>query len=470
MCKKKTKKTKCHVNTHAYEKRKIDINAYVQAALQKLQMPQLPGLVKGVKGTWNKDHICENIAKGILRAKHQLTVNKDGTIRYDMTQLPCTHFKPKEIGTSVEKLRSLGYEKDINNKELQNEDQVLELKPQDIILPDCPQTPNELASDILIKICNFTDELLEKFYELPRYYYVKSREDLAGHLVIGLAPHTSCGTTCRIIGFSKSQGIYAHPYMHAAMRRNCDGDETCIMLALDAFLNFSRQYLPDRRGGRSMDAPLVLNTILVPGEVDTEAHGLDIATSYPIEFYLAAQEYKYPWEVKVEQVKHRLDTEGQYENFNYTHFVEDMNAGTVCSSYKTLPTMLEKLAGQLELATKIRAVDIEKVATLVIDKHFLRDIKGNLRNFTTQGFRCVACNAKYRRTPMLGMCTSCGGKLIFTVAEGTITKYLESALKLADIPKMPPYIKQTLDLLKRRIDSIFAKEATKQIALQGFMT
>jgi DNA polymerase II large subunit len=256
--------------------------------------------------------------------------------------------------------------------------------------------------------------------------------------------------------------------MHAAMRRNCDGDETCVILALDGFLNFSRQFLPDRRGGRSMDAPLVLTTLLVPEEVDTEAHGLDTARSYPLEFYQASLEYKYPWEAKVEQVKDRLRKESQYEGFGFTHSVSDMNSGVLCSAYKTLPTMLEKLGGQLELAAKIRAVKLEDVATLVIDKHFLRDIKGNLRGFTQQVFRCVACNAKYRRPPLLGACTSCKGKLVFTIAEGTIRKYLEAALKLASMDKMPLYIKQTLELLKLRIDSIFGKEATKQIELQSW--
>ncbi|HKZ49977.1 MAG TPA: DNA polymerase II large subunit, partial [Candidatus Nanoarchaeia archaeon] len=384
MCKRKTKKLKCHTDTLAYERRSIEPNYYIQSALGKLQMHDLPQLVKGVKGTWNKDHILENAAKVILRAKHKLTANKDGTIRFDAIQLPITHFKPFEIGASIEKLKSLGYSEDIHNKPLENENQILEIKPQDVLLPICPTSPDESAADIFIRTANFVDELLEKFYGLPKFYNVKAKEDLIGQLMIGLAPHTSCGITARVIGFSQAQAIYAHPYLHAAMRRNCDGDETCVMLALDAFLNFSRQFLPDRRGGRSMDAPLVLTTLLVPEEVDTEAHGLDTAFSYPLEFYLATQEYKYAWEVKVEQVKDRLRKESQYEGLGFTHDTTDMNAGVLCSAYKTLPTMFEKLAGQLELASKIRAVKVEDVATLVIDKHFLRDIKGNLRGFTTQ--------------------------------------------------------------------------------------
>jgi DNA polymerase II large subunit len=373
-----------------------------------------------------------------------------------------------EIGTSVEKLKQLGYETDISNNPLTNENQIVELRPQDVILPSSPKSPDETADVVLIRACHFIDDLLEQFYKLPRFYNVRTKHDLVGQLVIGLAPHTSCGVAARIVGFAETQGIYAHPFMHAAMRRNCDGDETCVLLMLDAFLNFSRNFLPDRRGGRNMDAPLVLLTILMPQEVDTEAHNVDTPFHYPLDLYVASQEAKFAWEVKVQQVKDRLGTELQYEKFGYTHPVSCMSEGVQCSAYKTIPTMLEKLAGQLDIAGKLRAVDMAKVAELVVDKHFLRDIKGNLRGFTTQTFRCITCNAKYRRTPLKGVCTSCGGRLVFTIAEGTIRKYLESAIKLANLPNMPVYMQQTLELLKRRIDSIFGKEATKQIELKSW--
>jgi DNA polymerase II large subunit len=57
---------------------------------------------------------------------------------------------------------------------------------------------------------------------------------------------------------------------------------------------------------------------------------------------------------------------------------------------------------------------------------------------------------------------------VFTISEGTIRKYLEAAIKLANLPNMPAYMQQTLEILKRRIDSIFGKEATKQIELKSW--
>jgi len=113
-----------------------------------------------------------------------------------------------------------------------------------------------------------------------------------GQLVVGLAPHTSAGIVGRIVGFTRSKVCYAHPFWHAGKRRNCDGDEDSIMLLMDALLNFSRKFLPDTRGGRTMDAPLVLTSKLNPEEVDDEAWKVDISDVYPLEFYEDSMLYK----------------------------------------------------------------------------------------------------------------------------------------------------------------------------------
>ena len=458
----------CGVFTRGYRKQRLDINRYYEAAIKSIGIYS-PHLVKGIRGSTNKDKVVEPLAKGILRASYNLAVNKDGTIRYDMTEMGLTHFKPKEIGTSVETLRELGYSLDINGAKLETDEQLIEILPQDVILPSCPETPDETADDAFIRICNFIDDELEKLYNLPRYYNAKTKDDLIGHIIVGLAPHTSAGIVGRIIGFSKTLGCFAHPYWHAAQRRNFDGDETCVILGLDAFLNFSRRYLPDRRGGRSMDAPLVLTTILVPEEVDTEVHGMDIVDKYPLELYTAASECKYPWEVKIKLVKDVLGKETQYEGMKFTHQASDLNMGVRVSAYKSIPTMVEKLEGQLELASKIRASDLDGVASLVIDRHFIRDIKGNLRKFTMQQVRCAKCNAKYRRPPLSGTCTSCKGKLLFTIAEGSVKKYLAATMKLSEIDGVSPYMQQSMKLLKERIESVFGKDTTKQIALSDWL-
>lgn len=460
VCKKKTRKTKCHKETIPYEKKRINIDHHIETSKKRLGIDTLPELIKGVRGTSNKNHTPENLAKGILRARNNVYVNKDGTIRFDMTELPMTHFKPKEVNLSLTKAKELGYDKDIHGKDLNDLNQVLELKPQDLVLP-------EKGGSTLFKVSKFIDEELKRFYKLNNFYNLKHPTDLIGHLLIGIAPHTSAGIVGRVVGFSKSHTILAHPYWHDAQRRDCDGEETSIILAMDAFLNFSREFLPAKRGG-TMDAPLVVSTILNPEEIDDEVYDVDTCWDYPLEFYKAAEEYKEPWSVKIEQIRNRVGKPQQYEGMGYTHKITDINEGVVSSSYKTIPTMIEKMEVQMELANKIRAVDSSGVAGLVIEGHFIRDIKGNLRKFTQQEFRCVKCNTKYRRPPLSGICTACGGKLIFTISEGTLKKYLEPSLKLANDENVPNYIKQTLELVKNRIETIFGKEKTKQIDLSKF--
>ncbi len=460
-----TEKTcKTHGETVGYQRQAIPIKTLFEHSLRKLGMKTYPELIKGVRGTSNVDHTPEHFAKGILRAKHHVHVNKDGTIRYDMTQLPMTHFKPREIGTSVAKLKSLGYDTDIKGKPLEKADQVLEIKPQDIVLPQCPDSPDEGAATVLIKAAQFVDDLLVSFYNLQPFYNVKTADDLVGTLLLCLAPHTSAAIVGRLIGFSKTQGFFAHPYLHAATRRDCDGDESSVSLLLDAFLNFSKRYLPASRGS-TMDAPLVLTSVIIPTEVDDMVFDLDRVGNYPLALYEAALEYKMPWDVPIQQLKKVLETPEQYEGMKYTHETSNFNNAALCSSYKTLPSMQEKLAGQMVLAEKIRAVDTTDVARLVIEKHFIRDTKGNLRKFSMQEFRCVHCNEKYRRPPLVGKCLKCKGKIVFTISEGSVIKYLEPTISLAKKYNVSDYLKQSIDLLQERIEGVFGKEKEKQTGL-----
>jgi len=449
--------------------RKIDINDYLKNAQKKLKLNELPPLIKGVRGTSNAEHIPENLVKGILRAIHNLNVNKDGTIRYDMTEMAMTHFKPKEIKTSINKLKELGYENDIYNNPLVSEDQILELRAQDVILPSNPDSPEEGADVVLYRVASFIDDLLEKYYGIQKFYNLKDKLDLVGHLVIGLSPHTCAGIVCRIIGFSKMQGMIAHPYLHSIMRRDCDGDEAGIMMLMDALLNFSRKLLSDHRGA-TQDEPLVLTSHLLPTEVDDQIYNMGVVWEYPLEFYKACEEYKYPWDVKINVVQNNIENLHPYDGFGFTHSTNDINSGVLCSVYKLLPTMKEKVDGQMSLANKLRAVDENDVARLVIERHFIRDLKGNLRKFSMQQFRCVKCNDKFRRPPLMGKCTRCGGKLLFTISEGSVTKYLAHTLFLSSQYKLPPYSKQAIDLLKQRIDSVFGKDPEKQADLSAFFS
>ena len=453
---------RCGEETSAATRMQINVRKLYTKALESLGEHE-PEMVRGVMGMTSRDKTPEALEKGILRAKHSVNIFKDGTIRYDLTDLPLTAFRPDEIVTSIETLISLGYTKDVYDEPLIRRDQVVELKVQDVIL-------SVDGGEYLLKVAQFVDDLLVKFYGLNTYYNAKTPNDLIGTLMVGLAPHTSAGVLCRLIGYSTASAGFGHPFFHAAKRRNCDGDEDCVMLLMDALLNFSMSYLPKRRGGK-MDAPLVMTTRLNPAEVDKEAHNVDLSVSYPLEFYEATLNKASPkdLEAKIDLVSKRLGTEEQYQNFHFTHQTNDIAAGPKNSSYKTLETMIDKMDAQLQLARMIRAVDETDVAERVINSHFLPDIIGNLHAFSKQKVRCLKCDAKYRRPPLKGVCPKCGGKIILTVHEGSVRKYLEVSIKVAEEYGVKSYTKQRLQLLKIEIDSLFNNDKSKQMGLADFM-
>ena len=451
----------CKTDAVQYQRQPINFKELMDNACRSLGYP-VPKILRGVKGLTNQDKTPEIIEKGVLRAKYDLSVYKDGTIRFDATNAPLTHFTPAEIGVPVEKIRQLGYCYDIHGACLTDPNQVCELRVQDVVIP-------WRAGEYFIQIADFIDDLLTRVYKLPSYYNVKKPEDLVGHLILGLAPHTCACILGRIVGFTDRNVIYAHPIWHSAKRRDCDGDEDAIMLALDTLLNFSRVYLPAQIGG-IMDAPLLLIPFVNTKEVQRQAHDFDVDATYPLEFYQKTLEKAEARPVSsiMDVISHRLGTEAQFEGFNYTTPVTNINLGNANSSYKEFKSMIDKLNMQLELDEKIDAVDVRRVALKVLTTHFIRDIAGNLRAFSTQAFRCKSCNKKFRRLPLKGKCPFCGGKLTLTVYRGGIEKYLVVAQQLVDKYGLPKYYTQRMDLIKEEIASMFDNKKPKQASLSDF--
>lgn len=417
--------------------------------------------VKGVIGLISEDKLPEPLEKGILRAKNGVFTFKEGTIRHDSTDLPLTHFIPREIGVTVPKLIEMGYTHDCYGQEIVSDDQIIELKVQDIVVSDN-------CGDYLVGVANFVDDLLEKYYGMDRFYNVEDKYDLIGHLIAGLAPHTSAGVLGRIVGFTKALGCYAHPYFHSAKRRNCDSDEDSVLLLLDALINFSKSYLPSTRGG-SMDAPLVLSTRIDPEEIDDESHNLDIFERFPLGFYQKSQEPLKPADMLefVDNVEMHLGTDRQYHDLMFSHHTSNIHAGPKVCLYKRLGSMKEKVEAQIHLAELIRAVDQRGVVEGVLSSHFLPDIMGNSRAFSKQKVRCPKCGAKYRRMPLTGKC-KCGGDLILSVSKGSVVKYLEISQNLVNRYPVSHYLEQRLEIQEFGINSLFESDKSKQSSLDVF--
>ncbi|WP_115865581.1 DNA-directed DNA polymerase II large subunit [Halorussus litoreus] len=638
---------RCEVEATPVEWRTIDVNDRFRSALESVgERENAFDTLKGVKGLSSSYKTPESVEKGVLRAKHDVSAFKDGTIRYDMTDLPVTAVRPEELDVTAAHLRSLGYEEDIHGERLEHDDQLVELKVQDVVLSDG-------AAEHMLQTADFVDDLLEQYYGLDRFYEMDDREELVGELVFGMAPHTSAAVVGRVVGFTSAAVGYAHPYFHAAKRRNCfhpetkvwyedesgkwhydeirtlvegrlddpreddfgalieeldgdvwvpsvndegdvvqkpveavskhpapehlveietrsgreitvtpdhsmrrwqngrlqeiearelevgatvpgflgspdaddsaptansravadggsferdevmgveivdadidhtycltvedthtlvandlfvgqcDGDEDCVMLLLDGLLNFSKEFLPDQRGGQ-MDAPLVMSSRIDPSEIDDEAHNMDIVREYPREFYEATREMADPGEVEdvMTIAEENLGTDREYTDFHHTHDVTDIAMGPDLSAYKTLGSMMDKMDAQLELSRKLRSVDETDVAERVIEYHFLPDLIGNLRAFSRQETRCLDCGEKFRRMPLTRECRECGGDVNLTVHQGSVNKYMETAIRVAEKYDCREYTKQRLDIMNRRLESIFENDKNKQGSIADFM-
>ncbi len=439
----------CGVETVSYREKPLELKRILDGAVRRLGLTKSPDAVKGVKGLINKTKTPEPLEKGLLRARAEVSVFKDGTLRFDATNAILTHFRPGEVSLSIEKAQALGYTRDMEDKPLESLSQLCPLEVQDLVVP-------ETCAQYLLKVSKFLDDLLSSYYGLERFYNVAKKEDLIGHLVVGLSPHTSVGVIGRVVGFTKASVCYAHPFWHAAKRRDCDGDEDSVSLLLDVLLNFSREFMPDRIGGL-MDAPLLLSPLLNPSEVARQALNIEVVSQLPVEFYEKTLQGAHSKEVEnlVPTLNQGLEAGIDQWKIGFTHPTEDIDRGRLISSYKELPTMLDKVREQLHLADQIVAVKGEEVAVKVLSTHILRDLVGNLRTFTSQRARCMKCNYKPRRAPLGGVCRKCGGKLGATVFRSGVEKYLNVATEMVQRYNIREYYRQRLELIKVELAETF---------------
>ncbi len=453
---------KCRVSLSSHSRRYLNLNNFISMARERLGLVDLPDIIKAVKGLTNELKIPEPLEKGILRSVLGLSLFKDGTIRFDSTNAVLSHFKPSEIGLNIDEALWLGYTHDYKGEPLKDPEQICVLKLQDIIVP-------KSCGEYLLRVSRFIDELLVKFYKLPSFYNAHKKEELLGRLVVGLSPHTSVGVIGRIIGYSDTNVCFAHPIWHAAKRRDCDGDEDSISLALDILLNFSKKYLPSKIGGL-MDAPLLMTVRILPTEVARQAFNIEAVWRFPLQFYEASLNGMDSKDVAeyVELVYPRLYTTKQFDNIPFTNDTTNINKGNHKNAYSELPTMIDKVNEQLELADAISAVDAREVAKKVVSTHFMRDLAGNLKAYSGQKVRCKKCNAKYRRIPLKGKCFKCKGELSLTVYRGSVEKYLEIARRIIQKYNTGEYHEQRLKLIANEINSLFKDKLNSEISINGY--
>ncbi len=450
---------KCKRKAPAHSHKEFPLKTRLLLAQEKMGL-RAKEPFKGVKELINQDKIAEPLEKGLTRQNFGLTTFKDGTVRFDATNSPLTQFKPSWIGTSIEKLKQLGYFHDIDGNPLENPDQIIELRMQDVIIP-------YESGKYLVSTCKYIDALLQKFYGTSAFYNVNNSKELIGHLIIGLAPHTSVGIVGRIIGYTETHVCFATPNWHSAKRRDADGDADSIMLLMDSLLNFSRQFLSDRIGGL-MDAPLLVQPLVLPHESQPQAHNLEVTKFLPLEFFESTfNEIKASEINSVDIIKSRLETERQFYDYFFTHPTSSLTTSKSRSAYSTLGSMLDKFDMQVKNADLIDAVNTSEIVSNVISTHLVPDIMGNLRAYARQNFRCTACGKSYRRMPLIQTCI-CGHKLIATITRGSVEKYLKLAKRLVEKYDVSEYQRGRIHALSDEIELVFGKNKGDQSLLTDY--
>ena len=453
----------CRAKTLPYSKMNFDFRSRLEAIRSKIPYNSARH-VKGVRGLTSVTKFPEALEKGIIRSRHDAYVYKDGTLRIDATNEPLTHFRVSDVKGDIPTLARLGYSHDINGAPIQTEDQVLELMPQDIVVPA------DIGSD-LVKMAQCVDDELQNLYGLEPFYSVRGPNDLLGKIVIGLAPHTSVGVAGRIVGFSATEVCLANPYWHSAKRRDCDGDGDSLLLLMDVLINFSLQYVPAQIGGY-MDTPLLIQPVILPSEVDEQAHNFDITSSYPLEFYEKTQGTPPAAALApmIERIGSRLESDRQFYDYGFTHPTSSITVKRPRASYSTLRTLNEKISKQIEVASLIEAVSTKDVVESIIKTHLIRDIMGNAKKYATQSFKCKSCGLTMRRLPLSSKCPNCGGEIRGTLTRASVEKYLSIAQKLARDYDVDPYLKSRLDMLQRELDQLFqGPRKADQLELTEFL-
>lgn len=218
-----------------------------------------------------------------------------------------------------------------------------------------------------------------------------------------------------------------------------------------------------------MDACLVMTTVLNPMEVDKEAHNLDLTPVYPLEFYEASLKNASPKELeaKFDLVSQRLGSDSQYTGFRFSH-----NTG-----YRRRPQE-QRLQDPGDndrqdgcpagLARLIRAVDEQDVAERVINSHFLPDLIGNLHAFSSRRSAASSAVPNTVAPPLRRDLSRYWGQDNSTVHEGSVRKYLDVSIKVAEEYGVSSYTKQAA-AIKDGDRLLFKNDKARQTGLADFM-
>ena len=405
----------CGKRAYSTSYQRINVGEMVADAMKKAESPQISRL-KGVSFLENRSGIPEHLLKGILRSKYDLSVYKDGTTRYSLTNSPIRIFSPKDANIDIETLHHLGYSHDIHGEDLKDENQLIEIFPYDVII-------NEDASKYLFMQSKFIDDELIFLYELPPYYRYTSTNNVIGSIIVGVSPISQVGSIGRVIGTTKFKVLFAHPLWHVLKSRYCNGVNDSITLLLDILLNFSKKLYPSSHGGE-LDTPNYIN--LMNDWTDLCNISKYKTISLNLSFY----------QKKIDPIslidKGTFDSHSLHLNTSFLHVTSNIIENNYFNLFQE-KKIDSRVILTLDSLRKIRGVEEGVYVNSILINDFLEKITYSMIRFFQQPFRCKFCKQTFRRIPLSDRCPKCDNRTLEqTLSKGWVLRYFQIIAHLSE--------------------------------------
>jgi DNA polymerase II large subunit len=346
----------------------------------------------------------EPLNRVLLRAKYGLTVHKDGIIHLSVPNAPLSQFKAKEIKTSLTTLQDFGYYYDCNGAALQNNNQLINLKPTDVILSE------KLIPDLLNTYKFIKEELSLIGKELGSIKNI-DQNDLLGELIIGINNNFSVGVPGRIIGFTEALVCFAQSAWHASKGSRCSGsDSDSIILAWDCILNFHPKHLLPKIG-IFRGVPLFIQSIPIKEEFQSTFLNLSIDGSIPPYLQIKKRRTQRGNFLKLLS-KYENNFSLQYLSLKPTisYTTSAINLGTLSNILYKVDNLSIKLHSILKLTKKLAGVNTTYLLSHYYQKYLVGDLLKILDDWVEGIFYCDDCH-KTITIDFFEQCPFCNGKV-----------------------------------------------------------
>ena len=260
-------------------------------------------------------------------------------------------------------------------------------------------------------------------YETSPFYRLREFNDVIGLLVVGISPTSQIGIIGRVIGYTGSNTLYAHPLWHQLKSRKCNGSSDSITLLLDVLVNFSRDYLPASHGG-SMDTPTILNLV---------DNWKDLLT-YSKLIFIRQNQFFYSNLGKKSLESKVLSYEiAQINQIPLDQHITNDISEVILENKLRDKKIFDRIQIALNSLKTIRAVEEEVFVDNILINDFLSKINSSIVRFFKQPIRCRNCRRTFRRVPLSMNCPFCHKKTLeLTLSKGWVLRYMETISQLAD--------------------------------------